>query len=294
MAEGDDVVICGKVTRYTDKNGKHTFETVSGKGFVSSWNGQKKDPEEGVDMSKTASKTVAEFTEAANTKTYFKLMGTVSNYDKTNCTLDLTDDTGTISVAEVRNADDWKEKIKDGGIITLAGKFSAGTVVAALVANFETDPTLEYPDDDVSKSKVSSYTAQWQAVIGSNSWTITNFNNNNGNWDVIKCGRKNDPSVASISNNNAYTKAISKVVVTVSTLTAANAAKINSSKLYVSTSADFPEENTQTVSVVLVQGVNEFVVPEPTANCYYKLEFDCQKSANGFLAISKVEYVSQK
>ena len=112
---------------------------------------------------------------------------------------------------------------------------------------------------------------------------------------MIKCGRKSDPSVATIVNKEAYEKPITQVVVTVSTLTAANAAKINSSKLYVATDADFTDI-IETVSVDLHQGENTFEVAQPTANCFYKLEFDCQKSAsnaNGFVAISQVLYKRQ-
>ena len=38
---------------------------------------------------------------------------------------------------------------------------------------------LSFPDDNQAKNKVSSYASSWTAKIGSDSWSIVNFNNNN-------------------------------------------------------------------------------------------------------------------
>lgn len=69
-------------------------------------------------------KTVKEFIDAADGNTYYKLTGKVSRFSSTYCSFDLTDDSGTIYVYSVDNKDSWSSKIKDGGTVTLAGKYS--------------------------------------------------------------------------------------------------------------------------------------------------------------------------
>lgn len=78
----------------------------------------------GDDWSSAEAKTVAEFISAANTSTYYKLTGTVSGFNATYCSFDLTDATGTIYVYSVDNKSDWSSTIKNGGTVTLAGKYA--------------------------------------------------------------------------------------------------------------------------------------------------------------------------
>ena len=151
--------------------------------------------------------------------------------------------------------------------------------------------TLTFPDNNHENNGLTSnqYQSTWTAMMGIDSWTISNFNNNNwnNNWTFIKCGRKNNASVGTIITSNAFSDAISKVVVTID---ACNASKVNSQKLYVATNADFTS-NLQTIAVDIATGENTFTIPTPTANCYYKLEYDCQAgSSNGLVTISKVDY----
>lgn len=71
-------------------------------------------------------KTVEEFIQLADKENYYKLTGTVSKFNPTYCSFDLTDASGTIYVYSVLAAyktDEWKNKIKDGGTITIAGKY---------------------------------------------------------------------------------------------------------------------------------------------------------------------------
>ena len=153
---------------------------------------------------------------------------------------------------------------------------------------FATDIVFTYPDDDTEASKVGSYTATWTAKKGDYTWTISNFNNNNGGWSFIKCGRKKNDSVASITLDQAPTFAISKVVVTFDSVVAD---KLNSSKLYVATNADFTEGVQEIPVTVTEAGDVDFVVTNPAAKLYYKLEFDCAShTANGFVVISKITY----
>lgn len=149
--------------------------------------------------------------------------------------------------------------------------------------------TLTFSSDTYQQS-VGSYIDTWQNKVGDDTWTLKNFNNNNKNWNVVKCGRKSDASVATITTDAVIDKAVTKVVVTYSAVS--NSDKINSATLEVADNADFT--NAQTVSMTLTNGSNYEVtcaVPTPTENCYYRLKYDCKATgANGSIAISKVEY----
>lgn len=79
-------------------------------------------PDPGADYTKAESKTVAEFIAAADKSTYYKLKGTVSRFNPTYCSFDLTDETGTIYVYSVADKTAWS-KVKDGGIVEIAGLY---------------------------------------------------------------------------------------------------------------------------------------------------------------------------
>ena len=79
-------------------------------------------PDPGTDYTKAESKTVAEFIAAANKSTYYKLKGTVSKFNSTYCSFDLTDETGTIYVYSVADKTAWST-VKDGGIVEIAGLY---------------------------------------------------------------------------------------------------------------------------------------------------------------------------
>lgn len=79
-------------------------------------------PDPGADYTKAESKTVAEFIAAANKSTYYKLRGTVSKFNPTYCSFDLTDETGTIYVYSVADKSAWSA-VKDGGIVEIAGLY---------------------------------------------------------------------------------------------------------------------------------------------------------------------------
>lgn len=177
---------------------------------------------------------------------------------------------GTIEVYRNNNTDDPQK------VTVVVKKAVAGATVY----------TLTFPDDNSGSNKVSGYTDSWTAKIGSTSWTIENFNNNQWNgWTYIKCGRKNNASVGTIVTS--LSEAIKTVKVTVDAVTSS---KVNSFKLYVATDAGF-STNLQTISLDIATGDNVFTIPTPTASCYYKLEVDCASgSSNGLVTISKVVY----
>ena len=150
--------------------------------------------------------------------------------------------------------------------------------------------TLSFPDDNAAANKAGGYDKTWQAVVGTDVWTIANFNNNSwNNWTYIKCGSKNFASVASIRTDFAIDKAIANVVVTIDALK--DTAKINSVKLQVAADTSFNTVEQEIAAEELAVGNLTFTIPTPAANKYYKVVFDMAKaSSNGIVQISKVMY----
>ena len=137
---GDEVIICGKVVYYKGD----TPETVSkGGSYIYSLNGQTEGQGGGDDYQNAEAKTVAQFIAAADGTKYYKLTGKVSSFNATYCSFDLTDETGKIYVYSVDNKSDWSDKIKNGGTVTLAGKYmyysakEQHEVVNAMILSFE-------------------------------------------------------------------------------------------------------------------------------------------------------------
>ena len=168
--------------------------------------------------------------------------------------------------------------------------------VLALICNVsfaDAYKTLTFPDDNSENNKVGAYDKTWTAKIGNDSWSISNFNNNEwkNNWKYIKCGRKNTKSTGTIATDFAMDKAISSVVVTIDNITTE---KVNSISLVVSSD----KEGTQKIETItankLTRGEMLFTIKNPTANSYYQLVFDCQEdSKNGIVVVSKVEYYKE-
>lgn len=147
--------------------------------------------------------------------------------------------------------------------------------------------TLTFSKETNGKS-ISSYTETWTATIDEFTWSIANFNNNNNEWQYIKCGRKKNPSVASITNTTAFDQPVSRVAVTIDKVTTAN---VNSIKLIVH-AGDVSSEATETiVAPEIKKGTLEFDIAHPDAANVLQLVFDCKGgSANGIVQVSKVEY----
>lgn len=164
--------------------------------------------------------------------------------------------------------------------------------VLAFIANVsfgQAYKTLTFPDDNKDNNKLSAYNKTWTAKIGTDTWTIENFNNSNwNNWKWIKCGSKNFTSVGTITTDFAIDKAISSVVVNIDKVTTAS---VNSIKLEV-TSDKEGKTVLETVNLdKIATGDAVFTIKTPKENCYYKLLFDCQKgSSNGLITVTKVEY----
>ncbi len=147
-----------------------------------------------------------------------------------------------------------------------------------------------YFDATTMEKKISSYTATWNTTVDGDVWSIANANNNNLGWSYIRMGRKGNASVGSISTTFAMDKAITKVVVTIDSVTTAN---INSLKVYVASDSAFSNV-LETVTATAKTGEVTFAIANPVANAYYKFEADCSSaSKNGIIQISRVDYYAE-
>ena len=166
------------------------------------------------------------------------------------------------------------------------------SVIFAFVASitFAAEPykVLTFPDEGTAGKEIAAYTKTWVATIGTDSWTIENFNTNKwNNWKYIKCGRKGNASVAAITSP-AIDKPISNVLITIDKLTKD---KVNSITLKVATDAEFKNVTEEISAPELTDGDMIFKPTKASANNYYKIVFDCASgSSNGLVQISKVEY----
>lgn len=129
IAKGDEVVVCSKVVNYKG-NTPETVNLGSSKpggpynGHLYSVNGSTEARETEPDFSNAPRKTVAEFIAAANEKEFYVLHGTVSNFSSQYCSFNLTDETGAIVVYSVANADEWRDKLANKDVVTLAGIYA--------------------------------------------------------------------------------------------------------------------------------------------------------------------------
>lgn len=152
--------------------------------------------------------------------------------------------------------------------------------------------TLSFPDDDQANNKVSAYKTEWTAEIGTDTWSIVNFNNNQWkDWKYIKCGSKKAATIASIATKNAFYAPISKVVVSYGKVSATD--KLNNYYLQIASDDAF------TTDVVTIDGKLEdsgafdytFTIPTPVKGRYFKLVYDIQQTdGNGIIQVNKVEY----
>lgn len=155
--------------------------------------------------------------------------------------------------------------------------------------------TLTFPDDNSANNKISAYTETWTAVSGEYNFAITAFNNNNWNndWKYIKCGRKNNASVATISTSTAMPE-LTSIEVTVDKITVSN---VNSITLSIYSDSALSAAIVEDIEPRSALAVGSMVFEIPTENQaadqYYKLTFDCAAgSGNGLIQISKVTYIA--
>ena len=136
----------------------------------------------------------------------------------------------------------------------------------------------------------NNYTTSFDITTGAYKLTYACFNNGKQEqaWDAIRCGRKSDASVATITSG-AIAESVSKVIVE---FTQINASKTNQLALLVADNANFADA-TQIVQTIAVGEVT-FEVAAPAANMYYQISIDmaADGSANGFNRIDKVQFIS--
>lgn len=164
---------------------------------------------------------------------------------------------------------------------------------AVMAQNQAVWKSLTFPDENKAENKCSAYTTTWTAKIGDDTWSVSNFNNNNWGWTHIRCGRKKTASTASIMNDAAFTEAVTKVVVNISE--AKQLDKVNSVNLIVAKDQAC-NDIVETVAGSFGEGTSftgdlTFNVTAPAKNLFYKLVFDINGgTANGFIHVDAVDY----
>lgn len=139
----------------------------------------------------------------------------------------------------------------------------------------------------VSSAYSNGYTCDWTVVSDDVTYAIKNMNANANKWEnIIKAGSKSAASVASVSTVAPFAKKIGTVTVNLESVAAD---KVNSFKLYVASDAAFTNV-VEELSLTPVAGDNVFTVANPVASKYYKIEFDLQKSSNGFVALHSIAF----
>lgn len=133
-------------------------------------------------------KTVAEFIAAADNSNYYELTGTVSGFNPTYCSFDLTDETGKIYVYSVLSdsKSEWSSKIQNGGKITIYGKYlyyenkSQHEVVDAYIVSFTPGEGGDNPGGDNPGGEAGQYDPQgitW--TLGTNAYDNTSSGTSN-------------------------------------------------------------------------------------------------------------------
>ena len=152
--------------------------------------------------------------------------------------------------------------------------------------------TLSFPDDDNANNKVSAYQTEWTAKIGTDTWSIVNFNNNQWkDWKYIKCGSKKAATIASIATKNAFDAPISKVVVSYGKVSATD--KLNKYYLQIASDAAFTKDEVTIDGKLEDSGAFDytFTIPTPVKGRYFKLVYDIQQTGdNGTIQVDKVVY----
>ncbi|MBR3076028.1 MAG: bacterial Ig-like domain-containing protein [Bacteroidales bacterium] len=170
--------------------------------------------------------------------------------------------------------------------ISYEGKTDDVTISVAEPQEGEKTYTVVWNSTNNSEG-VSSYTTTWSVNSDGIICEMANWNNNSNNWAYVKAGRKNYASVATITSS-VIPEEIKTVTLTIDAVTAS---KINSLKLYVSSSADFT--NYDSYSFSIGTGDQSVTIDSPKANCYYRIEVDCASgSSNGLITVSQLVFTT--
>lgn len=313
LKAGDKVTLRGA---YTEYNGKDEVVDCT---IESLEPGQGGDPDEPATEPTSATPvTIAEFLDkTVNNTDWYELTGEIISIENGNAYGNFTiqDNTGSVYIygmvkawAGGKNDQSFNEiGVEIGDVVTLwtlraehNGNPQGGGSNPAIYKSHEDGEAVTYPEGtayltfpDGNQKSVNNYTSEWQAIVGDYTYTLVNFNNNQNQWAYVKCGRKADPSVASISNDTPMPE-ITAIEVTADQL---KADKVNSIELSIYSGAGQQTLVADGIEAdgALAAGILNFEIPEEyqAEGQYYKLTFDCAVAGgNGPVQISKVTYIA--
>lgn len=313
LKAGDKVTLRGA---YTEYNGKDEVVDCT---IESLEPGQGGDPDEPATEPTSATPvTIAEFLDkTVNNTDWYELTGEIISIENGNAYGNFTiqDNTGSVYIygmvkawAGGKNDQSFNEiGVEIGDVVTLwtlraehNGNPQGGGSNPAIYKSHEDGEAVTYPEGtayltfpDGNQKSVNNYTSEWQAIVGDYTYTLVNFNNNQNQWAYVKCGRKADPSVASISNDTPMPE-ITAIEVTADQL---KADKVNSIELSIYSGAGQQTLVADGIEAdgALAAGILNFEIPEEyqAEGQYYKLTFDCAVAgSNGPVQISKVTYIA--
>ena len=195
-----------------------------------------------------------------------------------------------------------------------AGEENATVVLTATLNGASKEVTitvkaLPAPDAPVSVAKIAfgskasnttqedcnQYTKTWKATVGTQKWTIENFNNNNNaeTWsDYIRCGSNKVEKTGSASITTTIAeKAITKIILNLAIDSGANFAKLDSIVINVKSGDTVVETKTVNGSAIK-NGENEIVIENAVAGCTYEIVFNYTKgSKNGKIDVKSIDYI---
>lgn len=132
----------------------------------------------------------------------------------------------------------------------------------------------------------SGYSGEFTTTTDGFSVVVKNGNTNGTNWALVKFGTKGKESIGFITTKNAIDKAITKVTINISAITANN---ITSITLYSGNSATTCTTNLGTFTKST--GKQSVTIKSPEANKFYMIEFVCKSaSSNGPISVSQVDF----
>ena len=291
LKAGDKVTLRGA---YTEYNGKDEVVDCT---IESLEPGQGGDPDEPATEPTSATPvTIAEFLDkTVNNTDWYELTGEIISIENGNAYGNFTiqDNTGSVYIygmvkawAGGKNDQSFNEiGVEIGDVVTLwtlraehNGNPQGGGSNPAIYKSHEDGEAVTYPEGtayltfpDGNQKSVNNYTSEWQAIVGDYTYTLVNFNNNQNQWAYVKCGRKADPSVASISNDTPMPE-ITAIEVTADQL---KADKVNSIELSIYSGAGQQTLVADGIEAdgALAAGILNFEIPEEyqAEGQYYKL-----------------------
>lgn len=180
----------------------------------------------------------------------------------------------------------------------------AALVVTASSVSADTLYELTFNKDN-NQEKINDYVSTWKVKSEGNLWTLVSFNNyNNGEgtagnteWTYVRCGRKNNASIATITNDQVWSDKINEIVINAKKNKSQTNDKVTVAKLELLSSLT---ATTPSASIDITDKVNGLTssasditisINEPMSNAIYRITFDMPgNSNNGWLQINSIKY----